>query len=54
VEGLGPARHPALLPRRIASIDALVQAVYVHYTAHQCVFVHPWHCKKEMAKRAAD
>jgi hypothetical protein len=38
VEGLGAASHRALLPCLLASFDALVQAVDVHYTVHRRVF----------------
>ncbi len=54
VAALGPAGCRALLPRLLASLDALVQAVNAHYTAYQWVFGWCRRGKTEMAKRAAD
>ncbi len=54
VVALGPDGRRALLPRLLASIDALIQAVDAHYTVHRRVFGHRQHGKKETAKRAAD
>ncbi len=54
VEALGPDGRRALLPRLLASIDALIQAVDAHYTAHRRVFGRRRRGKKETAERAAD
>ncbi len=54
VEGLGAAGRRALLPRLLASIDALVQAVDAHYTAHRRVFGRYRRGKKETAEKAAE
>ncbi len=51
---LGPAGRRALLPRLLASLDALVQAVDAHYTAYRRVFGRRRRGKKETAEREAD
>jgi hypothetical protein len=54
VASLGPAGRRALLPRLLASIDALVQAVDSYYKSTRRVFGRRRHGKKEMPERAAD
>ncbi len=54
VEGLAPAGCRVLLPRLLASTDALVQAIIVHYMVH-CPVLGRCRCyKKETVKGAAE
>ncbi len=54
VDSLRLAGRRALLPHLLASVDVLVQAVNLHYMAHQWVFGHCQHSKKEMDECADD
>ncbi len=54
VASLGPADCRALLPRLLASIDALVQAVDSYYESTRRVFSRRRHGKKETPECAAD
>ncbi len=54
VEGLGAAGRRALLPRLLASIDAFVQAVDLHYTVHRRMLGSRRRGKKETAEKAAE
>ncbi len=54
VAALGPAGRRALLPRLLASIDKLVQAVDSYYESYRWVLGRQRRGKKETAERAAD
>ncbi len=54
MEGLGASGHCALLPRLLASIDALVQAVDAHHTVYLCRLGRRWRGKNERVEKVTE